>query len=162
MNKGFTLIELVIAIGIFVIVVSVALSLFLTGLAGHRKTIAIQNVQDNARYLLEFVAKEVRMSEIKNANYYRLVITRPDGEEITYAFEGGNIQRTITGNPSGSGPMNSNEVSISGQFYTLGIGKDDNQQPRVTIVMKAETTGKTEEKARIELQTTLNPRNLEL
>lgn len=160
-SKGFTLIELVVAIAIFIVIISIILSLFVTGLKGHRKVMAIQNVQENGLFLLEFIAKEIRMSEIRdvtpNGNSASLYIKRADGENITYSFSGGTVDRT---SPSTSGPLNSGEVSVSGSFYIMGIG-DDNQQPRVTIVMKVETVGKAEEKSEISIQTTLSPRNLE-
>lgn len=159
---GFTLIELVVGVTVFVIVISIVVNLFVLGLKGQRKFLAIQNVQDNARYLLEFIAKEIRMSTINNSASNSLNITRPDGEVVTYVFTGQTIDR-LTANPSTTGPLNSNEVLISGGFYTTGIGLDDSQQPRVTIVMKIEATGeKKEQESEINIQTTLCPRNLEI
>lgn len=161
-NKGFTLIELMVAMAIFVIVISVVLSLFTMGIRSQRKIIALQNVQDNARYLLGFIAKEVRMSEINSVSSAGLNITRPDGESVSYFFNNsqGKIERTDS---STSGPINSGQVSVTGSFYGLGIGRGDGQQARVTIVMKVETSGaKVEQKAEINIQTTLNPRNLDI
>lgn len=162
-KNAFTLVELLIAVTVFVVVVSVVLSLFITGLKGHRKVIAIQDIQDNARFLLGFIAKEIRMSEINgNPTSSTLEITRSDGEQITYIFDGQNIQRTITDNPDDSGPINSEEVLITGSFYTMGIGKNDDQQPRVTIIIKAEKVNvKPEEEAEINIQTTLSQRDLD-
>lgn len=158
-KKGFTLIELIIAIAIFVVVTSLVVSLLMTSLKGQKKVIAIQNVQDNARYLMEFMAKEIRMSDIDSATYYTLNISRPGGESVSYSFVGDNIIRTDS---SMSGPINSNQVLVNGRFYATGIGSGDNQQPKVTIVMKVETQGKPEEESEISIQTTLTPRNLEL
>jgi len=156
---GFTLIELIVAIAIFIIVTSLVISLLMTSLKGQKRVIAIQNVQDNARYLLEFMAKEIRMSEIDSSTYYTLTLKRADGETVSYSFAGGNITRT---DPSTSGPINSDQVVVSGRFYTAGIGTGDNQQPKVAIAMKIETQGKPEEESEINIQTTLSPRNLEL
>jgi len=161
-NKGFTLVELIVATAVFVVVISVVLSLFMMGIRSQRKVVALQNVQGNARYLLAFIAKEIRMSEINNITSTTLDITRPDGESVRYFFNNtqGKIERTDS---STSGPINSGEVSVTGSFYGLGIGKGDGQQARATIVMKAETSSvKPEEKAEINIQTTLNPRNLDI
>lgn len=159
-KNAFTLIELIVGMTIFIIVISVVLSLFMTGLRGQRNIIAQQNVQDNARYLLGFIAKELRMGEIDSVSNSTLEITRPDGESVTYVFNSADktIERTDS---STSGPINSDNVLITGSFYGLGIG-DDNQQPRITIIMKVETIGeKEEEKVEINIQTTLSQRNLE-
>lgn len=160
---GFTLIELLIAVAIFIIVISVIFSLFLSALKGQRKAIASQNVQDNARFLLSFIAKEIRMSEIMGNPtnpVSMLTIKRPDGNIIVYEFDyiRGNILRKDS---SGySAPLNSEEVSIIGRFYVTGIGSDDGQQPRVTIIMKVETDDS--DRAEINTQTTISLRNLEL
>lgn len=162
-REGLTLIELLVAMAIFIVVISVVINLFTISLRGQRKVVASQNLQDNAKYLLGFMAKEIRMSQINSVASTTLGITRSDGEDITYFFDGTNIQRTVVGDPSSSGPINSDEVLITGSFYGLGIGKGDNQQARVTIVIKIETIGtKPEEKAEINLQTTLCQRGFDI
>lgn len=161
-NKGFSLAEAVVAVAIFTVVISVVLSLFMIGLRNQRKVIALQNVQDNARFLLGFIGKEIRMSEINSVSSTILNITRSDGQDIIYTFDGQNIQRTVVGVPEDSGLINSDEILVDGSFDELGLGTGDNQQPRVTIAMKIETVAsKKEAKAEINIQTTLNPRNLE-
>ena len=47
MNKGFTLIELLVSVAIFMVVITVVLSLFTTGLIGQRKVIALQDIQES-------------------------------------------------------------------------------------------------------------------
>lgn len=161
-NKAFTLIELMVGVTIFIVVISLVVSLFMMGVKGQRKLIAIQNIQDNARYLLEFMAKEIRMSVINNSTAETLNITRPDGESVSYVFTNQRIDR-LTDGPSTSGPLNSDEILVNGLFYTLGVGQGDNQQPRVTIVMKIEIAGnRQEEKSEVNIQTTICPRNLEI
>ncbi len=161
-RQGFTLIELLVAMTIFVVVISVVLNLFIISLRNQRKVIALQNVQDNARFLLGFIAKEIRMSQINSVSAANLDITRHDGTNVVYTFDA--IEKQIERNDGSiSGPINSDEILVTGSFYDLGVGSGDGQQPRITIVLKVETSGlKTEEKAEINIQTTLNPRNLEL
>lgn len=172
-NKGITLIELIIAMAIFVIVISVVLSLFMTGLKGQRRVITLQNLQDNARFLLGFMAKEIRMSNINNVvNGETLIldITHPISGDIIYTFTGApdyDIKRRFLdpGPPAQflEGAINSGEVLITGSFSLSGIGIGDGQQPRVTITVNVETVGvKVEEKAEVTLQTTVSPRNLEI
>lgn len=159
MKKGFTLIELLVATTIFIVVIFVVLGLFVTALKAQRKVLAQQNIQDNARYLMGFIAKEIRMSEIDSVSPTVLNITRHDGVEVTYTFAGDTIQRE-----SGaiSGPINSKGVSVTGRFYDLGVG-EDGKQARITIVIKIETiSDKPEGEAEINIQTTLSQRNLDI
>jgi prepilin-type N-terminal cleavage/methylation domain-containing protein len=160
-NQGFTLIEILVAVSIFAVVISVVLGLFTTGIQGQRKIIALQNVQDNANFLLGFMAKEIRMSKINSVTSDTLNITRPDGEVVSYFFDNdnGEIERTDS---ISSGPINSAEVLVTGSFYGDGIGSGDSQQPKITIAMKVKTVGgKVEQEAEINLQTTLSARDLE-
>lgn len=162
-QKGISLLEAIVSISAFAIVVTVILSLFSTAIGGQRKIIAQQNVQDNAMFLLGFIAKELRMGTITCCNSYSqyLDVTRSDDQTVTYQFSGNNLIRSAS--DGDSGPLNSNDVLVTGSFYTQGIGTGDNQQPRVTIVIKVETTGgKATQRAKAELQTTLTQHNLEL
>ena len=160
-KKGFTLVELLIGMVVFSLAIGIAVNLFAASLRNQRKSIAIQNVQDNGRYLMSFVAKEVRMSEIRTSDgtYAALYMYHPEQGDITYIFTGApNWQITRNGDA-----ISSDEVQVQGVFYIDGreSGGDD-EQPRATIVMKVETTGaKIEERAEINLQTTLSQRKLD-
>lgn len=161
-GAGFTLIELIVAVALFITVLSVVLTLLNTALKAHRRVIALQNVEENARFLLEFMAKEIRMSTINSSTETSLNITRSDRELVIYTFSGGRLERT-TSEPSDSGPISSDQVIVNGRFYAEGIGDGDRAQPKVTITMGLEGIGaKIEEKAQINVQTTISQRNLDL
>jgi Tfp pilus assembly protein PilW len=160
MKKGFTLIELLVAMSIFIIVIMVVLGLFTTAIKAQRKAFAMQNAQENARFVMEFMAKEIRMSTINSSTESTLSITRSDGSTVTYAIIGGKIERT---SPLSSGSISSEEVYITGSFYTEGVGSEDGLQPKLTIALKIETLSvKAEERTKINIQTTLCQRNLDL
>jgi len=165
-SKGVTLIELIVAMGIFSIIITLVVSLLAISLRGYRKTIALQNVQDNARFLLDFMTKEIRQSKITtlNTNGFSssLILERPGpivGEIVTYNFTGTLITRADS---SRSGAINSEEVTISGRFYITGVGSDG-FQPKVTVSLKVQNIGtKAEEKSFINLQATLSQRILDI
>lgn len=156
-KTGFTLIEVLVATTVFSLVVVVAVGLLTAVMRNQRKSIAIQNVQDNGRYLIGFIAKEIRMSEFNASDGEASVlnITHPISGNIIYTFTGTQILRN-------SEPINSDEVNVGGRFYVDGKAAGDDEQPRVTIVIKVETTGaKVEERSKINLQTTLTQRRLD-
>jgi uncharacterized protein (TIGR02599 family) len=161
-NKGFTLVELLVSLALFSIVILVVLSILSMGITGQRKVLALQGAQENARFILEFIAKELRMSVINGSTASTLDITRSDGNRIGYSFTNGNIERrTIPGGQGGA--INSDSVTVSGSFYVAGVGKADSQQPKVTIILGVSGKGtKTEEQARIDMQTTLSQRILDV
>ncbi len=157
-KSGFTIIELIVGLAIFSLAATIAVALLTTALRAQRKSIAIQNAFDNGRYLIGFMAKEIRMSEITSfdGEIYNLNIVHPINGNVTYSFSGNNLLRN-------SDQINSDEVRVTGRFVVDGKAPSgDDEQPRVTIVMEVETNSvKVEEKAEIRLQTTLSQRNLE-
>lgn len=175
-KNGFTIIELLVGIVVFSLAIIIAVELLMVGLKSQRKSIAIQNVQDNARYLLGFMSKEIRMSEINTNDSatpegtLTLNITHPVNGNITYTFTGApdwQIKRRFWDADAippvyKEGPISSPEVYVDGRFYVDGKTLNDYQQPRVTIIMKVRTTGtKAEEQATINLETTLSQRILD-
>ena len=67
-NKaGVTLLELLIGITIFSLTIATAIGLFATVIKSQRKSVAIQNVQENGRFLMWYASKEIRMSTINNS-----------------------------------------------------------------------------------------------
>ncbi len=156
-TKGFTIVELLVGLAVFSLVIGVAVNLFAASFRSQRKSMAVQNVQDNGRYLMSFVAKEVRMSEIRTSDgeTSTLDIYHSEHGNITYAFAGAQIIRN-------GEVISSDEVQVQGAFYIGGISSGDDEQPRVTIIMKVKTIKtKTEERAEINLQTTLSQRKLD-
>lgn len=59
-DKGFTLIELVVAVGIFALVATLSVSSLLVLTATETRVFAVQTAQDNLRYALETMAREIR------------------------------------------------------------------------------------------------------
>jgi len=155
-RNGFTLVELLVGLAIFSSVIVIATSLFVSTFRNQRKSIAILNVQENGRYLMEFIAKEIRMSQIisSDGETFNLDISHPVNGDITYSFSNNHILRN-------GEIIDSDEVNINGRFFIDGRGADA-EQPRVVVVMKLETTGqKIEERATMNLETTLSQRNLD-
>lgn len=69
-NKtGFTLIEMILALSIFVLVMVAAVNVYLIIYNSQQKIVAMQRVQDDVRYLFEAIAQDVRLSRI-NYSFY--------------------------------------------------------------------------------------------
>jgi len=138
-SKGFTLIEMMVASAIFIVVSMVVVSIFLTAIKNQRRDFQIQNLQDNARYIIETFSKEVRMlSEIQSNSAERLQIKNQDGDVVIYRFRNGNLERD-------NQPINSSAVSIQGAFSMIVGG-----QPMVTIVMTFSPAGASQPKITVQ------------
>ncbi|MCX6785804.1 MAG: type II secretion system protein [Candidatus Komeilibacteria bacterium] len=72
-KKGFTLVEVVVALSIFAIATTYSIDLFVQSNTIQKRTANIQRVMADARYGLEVMAREVRLGNIdyNYANYSR-------------------------------------------------------------------------------------------
>lgn len=144
---GFSLVETMVALSIFVVVSLVTVSIFVNAVKNQRRDFVIQNLQDNARYIIEAFSKEVRMSSIQSSDgqTQTLNIINQDGQAITYAFQSNNLLRATQ-------TLGSSKISIQGAFYVFKSG----QQPRVTMEMLFTSTDSPD--AKIQVQNTVTSR----
>lgn len=61
-QQGFTLIELLIAVSIFSLVAAAAVGLFASAVGAQRKSLASQELLDQAGYALEYISRALRMA----------------------------------------------------------------------------------------------------
>ncbi|MEK7480639.1 MAG: type II secretion system protein [Patescibacteria group bacterium] len=173
-QNGFTIFEMIVAIGIFSVVVTIAVSSMLILTNSERKAITLQNTQDNLRFALEAMAKEMRTGENFSSGCaigctfinYRTA----RGQTVSYRFN--QTSKVIEKASTGSGcstpfpencyfPFTSTEVIIDILlFYVTGVA-NDNLQPKITIVLQASTPGTERTKSRLRLQTTVSQRRLD-
>src|SRR3989338_10006398 len=65
-EKGTSLIELLVAITLFSFMILAATQIFKMVIDGQRNAVSAQNVQENIRYAMEKISKEIRMAKISN------------------------------------------------------------------------------------------------
>ena len=172
-NAGFTIFEMIVAMGIFTIVVIIAVSSMLTLTASEKKAITLQNTQDNLRFAIEAMAKEMRTGEGFPATCVigcsAITYRTARKETVSYRL---NQTTHVMEKASNSGgcapfpdacyfPFTAAEVTIENlTFYVTGVG-DDNVQPKVTMVVRATTQGIERTISRLRLQTTVAQRRLD-
>ena len=151
-HKGFTLLEVIVATGIFAIVFLVASTIFITAINGQRKVFSLQIVQENGRYITESVSKEIRTAKIisDNGSTNILEIKNAKDEAVTYSFENNQLKRNGL-------VLNSGKVKVSGKFYVQNMA--ETSQPRVTMVMTIKyNSDLLTQQAKINLETTISSR----
>lgn len=171
---GFTLIELIVAVGVFGIAATFAIGSLITLTGAQRKAAATQNAFDNIRFALEAISKEMRTGEdYVNpcgskviCNQFRY--TNADGDTIRYRLSGTTIQKRIdppVGPPGQFQNLTDTRIRVEQlEFYIDGENNSppDGEQPLVTIVIHAVAEkGRPRNESRIHLQTTVTPRKLQ-
>lgn len=156
-KQGFTLIETVIALAVFAMVMLAVISIFMAAIQSQRRGYALQDIQENARYALEMMAKEIRMAEINNSagvsSSLDITAHKPEGDKnVVYSLNNGQIIRNEAGGLNQA--ITSTKVEVTDlQFY---VEKDVQLQPRVTVAIQIKGKGgQVEAQPQINLQTTI-------
>ncbi len=178
-SKGFTLIEALVATALFAFVISSMAGVYISTLKIDRKTRAQRAMAQNARFITEFITKEVRSGRINYASYPSGLIasTNQSLYVVNEAFELEHIYPSaafcsilspcdimLTKNGSTPTALNSPSVKITrygvyikpaGDPFTAA--KTYNEQPNVTIVMEIMSSygANATDLVRMNLQTTV-------
>ena len=134
-ESGLTLIELTVAVGIFGLVVTMVVSIFVIALVSQRRIVSLRNIEDNARFALESMAREIRTGKNFGGSVNSLSFTNAKGESIVYRLNNRTIEKSSDGGTNYSAVTGS-EVTVDYlNFYLLGQATGDGLQPRITITI---------------------------
>lgn len=165
-NKGFTILELLVAMSIFVLIVGSSVGIFVYGLKIQRRSIAYQQLLDQTSYLLEYMSRAVRMSQKDISG------ACTGTAKSNYSFSLGCLRfRNYKGQcqqfcaasqrlrDENGNFLTSSNLSVQTFLVTLfGEGQNDNVQPRVNFYI--DIRGR--EDARIITRTDVSQRNLDI
>lgn len=151
-KKGFSLIEVIIAMGIFASVLLASVGVIINVSVAQNKTVAFRRVQDNARFALEYMTKEIRTGRNFTAGGLcsggwcsQLTLCTDRGHTVRYGVSGGAVTRTYVGTCATGAVAVPNLVLTSAEEMTVSllrfrlvgniIGPSDGQ-PMVTIRLR--------------------------
>lgn len=162
-EKGSTLIEYIVTTMVFSLIVIIIGQVFVQALHLQRRGFAAQKIQENGLFVLEFIAREIRVSTINEANNINcspvkttLNITHPVNGAVIYGLNNGVVTRTAGGVPTNLSSQAVNFLTL--KFCVDGVGADL-KQPRVTIVADIENRTGTDSTT-YNIQTTVSIRDL--
>ncbi len=165
-KNGFTLIELVVAAFIFSILVMVAGGSFVSALSLQRRALNIKRVEENGRFILELMSRELRVANPITSSDSVCVTSvvdnisfqHPVNGMIQYSLNGTQIQRQVNGVDTIISNPDVEVVNLN--FCISGNVIGDDLQPRVTIVLSIRAGESGPQSTRIDLQTTVSQRSL--
>ncbi|OGN28792.1 MAG: hypothetical protein A3A33_03360 [Candidatus Yanofskybacteria bacterium RIFCSPLOWO2_01_FULL_49_25] len=165
-EKGFTLVELLVAILLVSIIMTIGASVFVQALDLQRRAFNIQQAEENASFVLEAMAKEIRVgvvtvpvsdSDCPATPSATLTITHPVNGTVSYSLVDTDIHRIVNGVDT---VMNSNSVQfVRLSFCVTGVGVGDSKQPRITVIASVRSTA-TKQQITADIQTTISQRAL--
>lgn len=174
LKRGFTLVELLVAIGVFSIAMLVGVGALLTMVGANHKAQAIQSVMNNLNYAVESMARNIPVgtayhcgasgilsapADCASGDTF-LAIRSHDGKQVTYEFRDGALNRSIDGGASIA--ITAPEVVIeNGRFFVRGSSPSDGRQPQVVVTIKGHAGINEKSRSDFSLQTTVTQRLLD-
>ena len=157
MKHGFTLIELMIASGLFVILISIASGAFINTLRTQRIITNFSESMNNVSFAIEQIAREVRVGFQFSGGGDTLQFINSSGVDVIYRLSADNeIERCE--NVINCEPITVQNVNVDRlEFILQGEEADDGEPPRITILISV----KGEKSININLQTTISSRILD-
>ena len=154
-RAGFTLIELIVAIGLFSLVMLLSSGAYLMMLGVNRQAQGIATGIDSLSFALESMTRDIRTGSSYDCGGLgdcpngatTFSFKDKDGVSVSYSLSGSALMRTIGGTQN---TLTDPSVTISSlMFYAFGTPRapSDYQQARVTIIVSGTVSigpGKTE------------------
>ena len=165
---GFSLVEVLVALGILVLTMIVATAISVSAIRAQKENKSFREVQDDGRYIMEMMMKEIRMSkierpaEISEEEWIEPLILDKlaflNTEDKTVIYEKNESQQLIKTVDDESLPLNSDKVKVKGLKFFLGsipqLYKESGYR-RVTVVLNLESG---DGRSSLNLQTTISTR----
>ena len=146
-NAGFTLVEMIVAVGLFAIVMIICVSALLSLVHANRKAQALQSVMNNLNIALDGVVRSVRMGSGYScdgagdcADGGDEFSFQPFGDSAEprwhYRLSGGQLERS-TSESIQYEAITAPEVQIETlSFFVVGTARGDAVQPKLIIVAR--------------------------
>ncbi|MBU6388704.1 prepilin-type N-terminal cleavage/methylation domain-containing protein [Patescibacteria group bacterium] len=147
-HRGYTLIELIIAVGLFALIMLLASGAYLMMISLSRHAQGIATGIDNLSFALETMTRNIRTGTSYNCGGvgyctnggFTFSFKNSNNQNVTYSLASATIQETVNGTAMAlTDPPPAMTIS-SLTFYTFGTSKSDGLQPRVTIIVSGTVT----------------------
>lgn len=178
-QRGFTMIELVVSMGVFLVAAMISATAIISIMDGNRRAQAAKSAINNVNFALDSMSRALRvgtdyrcengvatecmdfLEEDGSAVNSAVTFTSSDGEEITYAYD--DLGKAITRSIDGGLPLAMTAPNVEITSAIFGVGRrvqfldEDNGQPRVVIIVRGRS-GQGDEEVAFDVQTTVTQR----
>ncbi|MFA6270590.1 MAG: type II secretion system protein [Candidatus Paceibacterota bacterium] len=174
-SGGFTLVELLVAVSLFVVVATISIGAILSVFNANKKAQSSKTVVDNFNLSIENMSRTVRFGN----NYHCGVsgtISVPsscpggdtffavtfNGSVVVYRLNGTAIQKSDDGGVNYTDITDPAAVIEYLKFYVFGTTVSDNDQPYVVVVIKGKVGNKVINQTTFSIETLMSQRSLDL
>ncbi|KND48102.1 MAG: putative Type IV pilus pilin [Parcubacteria bacterium C7867-006] len=181
-NKGFTLVELMVSLSVFITVMVISTGSILSVIDANRKSQSLRSVMDNLNYTLESMTRNIRFGTAYHCDITQgissspldcsggassMAVTSSAGTLVTYRLDNGRIARATNcvGGTVGCTEyyMTGSDVTITAMnFFVSGSatygGGSNLYQPRAIIVISGYVGSKQTSRSTFTIETTVSQR----
>lgn len=161
-DEGFTMVELLVAMSLFLVTISIATGTFIQTLRGQRMTVAVISANNNAALAMEQLIREIRTGKDFSMENGDLLFTNSQGSQIAYHW---NSNMEILEKSADGGlfkPLTADNVRVKRAVFRLFTGDPANPfPPRVTVLLGVGAAGLPFTSSVINLEMTVSGRVLQ-
>ena len=161
-NKGFTLIEILVAVAIFALVMLIAVGAVLSAVDANRKAQSLNSIVNNLSFALESMIRDMRTGKDYTscgANNACVEFTDRNGVLVIYNFSGSDIIKSVGGNSIGS--ISGEEVVLERVSFIVE-GEGNNDGPQRVLLRISGYAGANKTKSNFNVQTLITSRSLDV
>jgi prepilin-type N-terminal cleavage/methylation domain-containing protein len=182
-KRGFTLLEMLIAIGLFTISIFICFGALVGLFDSNKKSQTIFSAMTNLNYSIESMIRDIRFSQVYHCDTMAGTVTTardcgvpgaasfaatlPNGNYFTYTLSGGQIMKSVNG--GSSLPVTGTDVTITNlKFYVAGSAPassgsaGSNVQPYVVVVIKGYSGSKPSSQTNFDIETLVSQQQIDL
>lgn len=161
-RSGFTIVELLVALTLFSIVVSIAVGGFVRALRIQRQLAAFVAANGNVSLAIEQMAREIRTGrDFSSPRADVLAFTNARSQAVTYEFDATRSTVTRRVDLGDAAPIVSETIYVRSLNFSLLFSRTDDPYPtRVTVSLVVSPKGDNVGQTEVRLQTTVSARSL--
>lgn len=176
-KRGYTLVELIVSLGLFSMVMVVVTGAYLTLISLDRQSRASNQLSATLAFAVESMARSMRTGTTYMCNQSSsspncssggtsIAFVDAQGQTVTYLLKSNGSIGQCTGGVCTSATavsLTDPRISITSlKFYVVGVGATDRIQPQVTFALKGTMTTDAGETTNFAVQTSATQRYLEI
>ncbi len=189
-KKGFTLIEMMVAVVIFSLVMGTAATLLVSSLKVQRRSLSYQQLADQVSFAAEYMSRSARMAKKELFNHPFSCLSssgsnfeNPGGDDSRLRFikldheagadvcqefylDNGQLMEYKLNLETGEEEtmaLTSEQLQVNSIIFRLsGETQYDDIQPIFTVFWEIESVSKDDEKTSLDIQTSISQRNLDI
>lgn len=168
LNSGFTLLEILVALALFIVVMTIGLGSVINILEANRKSSSLKSVMTNLNFAVEVMSREIKFGKDYGCSIgtcssgdTRISFTSSDGLSVIYRLNNSRIEKSVD-NGSTYQIITAPDIVVQDlRFYIFGYNTGDGAQPRVLISVRGYSGSKPSIQTNFVVQTTVSQRILD-